>query len=233
MQIREIAGGILLTLEPTPLPNSIADPIRERWCLGEEDDMADCLLDHAATIANPSTFLLPEKVTSVEGNCVTLGSHTFISSLVAQKLHSPGMTAVGYVATCGQALYHAHKDYADDFVASAIWDDICLAYLRMALDMLQKYVLQNIYPDKDGKKMYSALNPGSLSSWPIQAQKDLFGFLGEGTKLAGVELTPSMLMVPAKSSSGLLFPTDKPYENCMHCPRIDCPNRRAEYKGDD
>ena len=233
MLIREIAGGILLTLKPTPLPNSIAAPIRERWCLEEDDDMADRLLDHAATIANPSVFLLPEKVESVEENCVTLGSHAFSSPLVAQKLHTPGMTAVGYVATCGRALYQAHNDYADDFVASAVWDDICLAYLRLALDMLHTYVVQNIFPAKDGKKMYSALNPGSLSSWPIHAQKDLFGFLGEGAELAGVELTASMLMVPAKSSSGLLFPTDKPYENCMHCPRIDCPNRRAEYQGDD
>ena len=31
--------------------------------------------------------------------------------------------------------------------------------------------------------------------------------------------------------SGVFFRTDVPYENCMHCPRLDCPNRRAPYSG--
>jgi len=233
MLIQQTAGGILLTLEPAPLPETLINPIRDRWCADEEDNIVDLLLSHAAAIANACAFLRHEKVTSVDGMTVTLGEQTFTSSLVAQKLHTPGMTAVGYVATCGQALHLARADYADDFVAGAIWDDICLAYLRMAMDMFQKYVMQHFFPSKDHKKMFAALNPGSLQAWPISAQKDLFSFLGKGADLAGVKLTNSMLMLPAKSSSGLLFPTDQPYENCMHCPRIDCPNRRAEYRGDE
>ncbi len=45
----------------------------------------------------------------------------------------------------------------------------------------------------------------------------------------GVELTPSFLMVPNKSVSGLRFPTEENWASCMLCPRPDCPNRRAPH----
>ena len=230
---KQIANGILLVLESAPLPDALADPIREHWCIDADDDSVDELLKRAASIANACAFLRPAQVESAEEDHVTMGSQTFISSLVAQKLHTPGMTAVGYVASCGRALYDARADYTHDFFLATIWDEICAAYLRMAREMMQKYVMQNFYPSEDGKKRFSSLNPGSLQAWPIKAQQDLFAFLGEGAKETGVELTASMLMLPTKSSSGIFFPTDEPYENCMYCPRIDCPGRRAPYQGDE
>jgi len=38
--------------------------------------------------------------------------------------------------------------------------------------------------------------------------------------------------VPLKSGSGIWFPSESHYENCMLCPRTDCPNRRAPYDAD-
>jgi hypothetical protein len=38
-----------------------------------------------------------------------------------------------------------------------------------------------------------------------------------------------MWMVPTKSVSGILFPTEDGYANCQLCPRQACPNRRAPY----
>lgn len=230
---KHIADGILLVLESAPLPDVLADPIRERWCIDEDDDSVEELLNRAASIADACAFLHPAQVESVEKDRVVLGSQTFISPLVAQKLHTPGMNAVGYVASCGRALYNARTDYANDIFLAVIWEEICAAYLRMIRDAMQKYVMQNFYPSEDNKKRFSSLNPGSLQAWPIKAQQDLFAFLGEGVKETGVELTPSMLMLPTKSNSGIFFPTEEPYENCMYCPRIDCPGRRAPYQGDE
>ena len=227
-----IAGGILLTLESATLPDEILNPIKEKWCIEEDDDDFEEMVTKAAAITDACAFLRVEQVTSVDGDCVLLGTQPFVSSLVAQKLHTPGMTAVGYVATCGRALYEARNEYADDFIAVLIWDQISEAYLRMARDMMQKYVMEKIFPNEDNKKMFSSLNPGSLEAWPIRAQKDLFAFLGEGATLAGVELTDSMLMLPTKTTSGIYFPTDKPYENCIHCPRINCPGRRAPFESE-
>lgn len=230
MKEQQIANGILLTLEPSSLPEILLTPIRERWSLEEDDELFEEMLEKAASLARPCAFLRPAKVDSVEGNNVSLDGHTFSSPLVASKLHTPGMTAVAYVSTCGRQMYDAKELYKDDFFADILWDELCMAYLRLAGDMVQKYMMAHFFPPVDGKKAFAALNPGSLEAWPISAQRDLFAFLGEGADLTGVELSKSLLMVPTKSTSGIFFPTDKPYENCMHCPRIDCPGRRMPYQ---
>ena len=232
MTLQHTANGILLTLEPTPLPDELLDAIRKRWYIEEDDEDFEEMITRAAEISNASAFIRAEQVASVEGDCVVLGDCSFVSPLVAEKLCTPGMTAVGYVATCGRALYEARSEYAGDSINSLIWDQICESYLRVARNMLQTYVMENYYPSADGKRMFAHLSPGSLESWPISAQKDLFAYLGDGPVLMGVELTDSMLMLPIKSCSGIFFPTETPYENCMFCPRINCPNRRAPYRDD-
>ena len=50
--------------------------------------------------------------------------------------------------------------------------------------------------------------------------------------LIGVRLTESCLMIPNKSLSGLLFPSEFGYENCAVCPREGCRGRRAPYDPD-
>ncbi|MBR5445343.1 MAG: hypothetical protein IKV57_04435 [Clostridia bacterium] len=227
-----IAGGILLRVDRAPLPDTLADPIRERWQTDEEDDTVDRLLAHAAAITDAGAFLRPAKIGAPDGDTITLDGFPIRSTLAVEKLSAAGETAVGYVMTCGRALYDEAANFKDDFFAAAIWDEIMIAWLRVAGDMTQKYVAARFFPAEDGKKHFSALNPGSLESWDIYGQKELFALLGDGAAAAGVELTPSMLMLPTKTGSGVFFHTDKPYENCMHCPRIDCPNRRAPYHGD-
>ncbi|MBQ8641329.1 MAG: hypothetical protein IJ480_03860 [Clostridia bacterium] len=227
------AGGILLKIDPQPLPDALAAPIRERWQTDEDDDTVGELLARAAAITDAGAFLKPVRIEKVEGGTAFLDGYPFRSTLVADKLSKAGDTAVGYVMTCGRALYTALETLQDDFFAAAIWDDIMIAYLRMAGDMVHRYVTEHFFPSADGKKHFSSLNPGSLETWDIYGQKELFALLGDGAAAAGVELTGSMLMLPTKSGSGIFFHTDVPYENCMYCPRINCPNRRAPYHGDD
>lgn len=227
----KLHGGILLKIDPQPLPDALADPIRERWQTDEDDDMVEELLAKAAAVTDAGAFLRPAKIGAPDGDTITLDGFPIRSTLAVEKLSAAGETAVGYVMTCGRALYAALDELKDDFFAAAIWDDIMIAYLRLAGDMVHKYVTAHFFPSEDGKKHFSALNPGSLNTWDIYGQKELFALLGEGADAAGVELTPSMLMLPTKSGSGVFFRTDIPYENCMHCPRLDCPNRRAPYSG--
>lgn len=237
MKETRLADGILIQIDPQPLPESIIAGLRDRWQTDEDDDLLDKLLEKAAAITDAGAFLRPAHVDAVEGDLITLDGYPFRSALVAEKLSAAsasvaGETVVGYVMTCGRALYSALDEMKDDFFAGAIWDDIMIAYLRMAGDMVHTYVKEHFFPAEDGKKHFSALNPGSLDTWDIFGQKELFALLGDGAAAAGVELTGSMLMLPTKSGSGIFFYTEKPYENCMHCPRINCPNRRAPYAGD-
>ncbi len=55
----------------------------------------------------------------------------------------------------------------------------------------------------------SIMNPGSLPDWPLPQQGPLFRLLGDVTAAIGVTLSESFVMMPTKSVSGILFPTDQ------------------------
>jgi hypothetical protein len=71
--------------------------------------------------------------------------------------------------------------------------------------------------------------PGSLPDWPIEEQKPLFELLGNVPDAIGVKLTESFLMLPAKSVSGIYFPTETSFFSCQLCPRERCDSRKAKY----
>ena len=75
------------------------------------------------------------------------------------------------------------------------------------------------------------MSPGSLEDWPITEQTKLFSIFGDTERLIGVRLTDSMLMVPRKSISGILFPSEEGFTSCQLCDRERCPGRKAPYSG--
>ena len=226
-------GGVLL-YEPAPfaLDEKTRAALLEKWDAANYDGEVDDLLDEAEKIASPRAFLRRAYVTTVDETGAILTAegddgprdYRFNSPLIAEKLR-PDTVVVGTVTTCGRALYDLSVSYADDPLLREVAEDICLAYMRHAGAVLHEYIREHIY----GNDKFSRLSPCSIPSWNITVQVPLFRFLGEGADLAEVELTPSYLMIPYKSGSGLCFPTDSPFESCMRCPRKNCPNRRAEY----
>jgi hypothetical protein len=75
----------------------------------------------------------------------------------------------------------------------------------------------------------SSMAPGSLQDWPIEEQAPLFKLLGDVPASIGVTLTDSLLMLPAKSISGIYFPTEVSFFSCQLCPRERCESRKATY----
>lgn len=75
----------------------------------------------------------------------------------------------------------------------------------------------------------SNMSPGSLEDWPITEQRPLFSLFGDTEKTIGVRLTDHFLMLPRKSISGILFPSEEGFTACQLCPRETCPSRRAKY----
>lgn len=128
-----------------------------------------------------------------------------------------------YVLTCGRELYEWAAGLDD--ILENYWADIIM---EMALAAASKHFHAHL-EDKYHLGKFKAMNPGSLQDWPISQQKELFSILGDVKQSIGVELTDSCLMLPMKSTSGIVFQTESNYENCQLCPREDCPNRRAEY----
>jgi len=76
----------------------------------------------------------------------------------------------------------------------------------------------------------SSLSPGSLEDWPITEQTKLFSLFGDTEKAIGVRLTDRLLMLPRKTISGILFPSEEGFTACRLCPREKCPSRSASYE---
>ena len=128
-----------------------------------------------------------------------------------------------FIATCGTEVAERAAG-CDDLLVKYALDTL----MEQALRAASRHAVETI------KQTYSlgatsTMNPGSLPDWPMEQQRQLFAVFGDVKELIGVELTDSFLMVPIKSVSGLLFPTEIRFESCQLCPREKCPGRRATY----
>ncbi len=129
-----------------------------------------------------------------------------------------------FVCTAGRELEHwalSQGDLLDRFYA----DTISEAVLHSATMNLFRHLAE-----AHGLGQTAVMNPGSLADWPIGQQRPLFDLLGDVEGAIGVHLMPTMLMVPSKSVSGILFSTEDEFVSCQLCPRDACPNRRMPYE---
>lgn len=131
-----------------------------------------------------------------------------------------------YAATCGRELDEWAKSF-DDLLQRYWADKINEMALRAAIRTLREHLVDHYQLGR-----ISTMSPGSLEDWPIEEQRPLFGILGDTETAIGVRLTDSFLMIPTKSVSGIVFPTEVRFESCQLCPRQNCPGRRAEYDKD-
>ena len=193
------------------LPFALAwEEIARKLHLDEEDgeDLRP-YFEEAMRIANPKAAFCRVSV-RVEGNeRVWLENTCFESPLLAKNL-AACQEVYPYVVTCGRELYDLCQRIEDPIMR--YW----LEYMRALYHTTARYTM----------------NPGSLPEWPIENQKPLFALLGDVEGAIGVSLTPSMLMLPNKSGSGILFASKEDYSNCALCTRLNCPTRRAPYHGD-
>lgn len=130
-----------------------------------------------------------------------------------------------YIATCGtemDAVPIPGQDYMAEYCRDAVKE--------MALAAARNYLVKHVR-DRFGLKRVASMNPGSgdLQIWPIQQQKELFALLGDVEGQIGVRLTPSCLMHPNKTISGLFYPTEVDFVTCRLCHREACQNRRAAF----
>ncbi|MBQ5973612.1 MAG: hypothetical protein IJL69_05370 [Oscillospiraceae bacterium] len=192
----------------------------------EDPDLADealAVLADGLSAARPKAFcrLLPVRV---EGGTAFLGEQPVHSAFVAEKLSGCAVCAP-FVSTCGTEVEDWSGALTDPL--ARFWaDTLKLLLLASAGQALKAAAARDLLP---GAGYLASLNPGSLPAWPLEGQTELFRALGPGAAATGVRLTPSMLMLPAKSGSGILFDSRARYENCAHCDKLDCPNRRAPF----
>ena len=208
----QIDHGLLMKKLRVKESHSYADSVRQ-------------LADEAQAIAKPKALYKVAFIESKDDHGVVIDGIRLNSRVLRVNLEQ-AHRVFAYVATCGVEL----QDWADsiDDLLRQYWaETINEMALRVAIGVLNKHLIERYRPGRT-----SAMSPGSLGEWPIQAQRDLFAILGNPQDAVGVRLTESMLMVPIKSVSGIRFPTQESFESCQLCPRANCPGRRAPYDKD-
>lgn len=182
------------------------------------------LAERAAAVARPKALY---KICYVEKrgyDSVAIDGVTFASRVLRVNLDKVER-AFPYVATCDTEVDEVVAG-VDDFMVRFWLDTV----KEMALTASRTYLTSHL-KRRYALRQTSMMNPGwgARDLWPIEQQRALFLILDPVEDLVGVRLTDSFLMIPNKSVSGILFPTEFGFEACPLCPRDVCPSRRAPY----
>ena len=180
------------------------------------------LVAEAVAIARPRALYKLVFIEAKGDETITAEGFTFTSRVLRvnlDKLHR----FFAFVCTAGhelEAWADSKQDMLTHFYADAINEAVLHAAMTtFAAQLTERFQLAST----------AVMNPGSLTDWPLREQRPLFALLGDVRAAIGVELTDSLLMVPRKSVSGVVFVAEETFASCQLCPRQDCPNRRAPY----
>ena len=185
-----------------------------------EDEFRD-IFDQCIAVARPKAVFCLAPVHQ-EADETIIGAERFRSRIMRVNLEKV-RRAFPYAVSCGRELYDLAQATEDPL--ERWWIDCFSQYSMRAVDAEMTKVLKSTY----NLGHMARMNPGSLPEFPITCQRALFRLLEGGADKIGLELTASCLMLPYKSVSGFAYETEATFENCMLCPRENCPTRRAPY----
>lgn len=169
----------------------------------DTDDYTDLeeLLKRVTEAARPKAVYKPVSIEEHGSDFVLLDELKMCSTVVSKNLADVHRVFV-YVSTCGEEI-EAWSKTVTDMLHSWWMDGIKEHVLAQASLYLKKRVIADMELSN-----ISSMNPGSLPDWPLLEQAKLFALLGDTQEMVGVSLSDSMLMIPAKTLSGIFFETD-------------------------
>jgi len=182
------------------------------------------LLEKARPIAKPKAVYDVAYIDSKDGDTVTIAGVKFTSHVLRINLDKVERV-FPYVVTCGREMDEMPLP-PNDLMVSFCYDAIKEMAVQQARSYLQEHLTKTYAL---GQMSRMAPGAGAAEDWPITQQRQLFSIFGDTEKLIGVKLTDTCLMIPIKSVSGILFPTEIKFEACQLCPREQCVGRRAPY----
>jgi hypothetical protein len=209
-----------------PLELDLPSLMRRVHVAPDTDDAAAfaSLVSRAREVAKPKALFAETFIAARGERTVQIDGITFTSPLLRQNLDQVERV-FPYVATCGRELDTVELPRGD-VLAAFWWDTIKAAVLGTARAHLHAHLQQRF---RLGKIATMSPGSGDVDTWPIEQQRELFALLGGVRIHIGVELTESCLMIPNKTVSGIVFPTEKDFRTCQVCHRETCPNRSAPF----
>jgi len=199
------------------------DALAERVRLRDRQRSAlEAVARQAEAIARPKAIYGLAYIDDRGPEHLVIDSVTFKSRVLRVNLDDTERV-FPYCVTCGAELERWHAEM-DDILEQYWVEAIMEQALAQAIAHTMKAIDRRYHPGRT-----STMGPGSLLDWPLREQRPLFKLLGDTEAAIGLRLTSSMLMLPAKSVSGVRFPAEHSFASCMLCPRESCPNRRAPH----
>lgn len=215
-------GAAVEMIDPVPVilePGRIAERLRFGRIPTGSWSADDLAAQSASLIRARAVFDVAYVGESRDGR-IQVSGVTFVSSVLRTNLDGANKV-FPYVITIGPELERAAAEQGD-LLKQYYLEEIANYALEQAADWLARH-----FEERYGVGALSSLSPGSLEDWPITEQAKLFSIFGDTEKLVGVRLTESMLMIPRKSISGILFPSEEGFTACQLCERENCPGRKA------
>jgi hypothetical protein len=192
----------------------------------ESDDSRElwALIEVAKQVGKPKAAYTESFVEGRDGDTVEVGGVSFTSRTLARNLKS-SERIFPLIATCGHEMDEARPANGD--MLKEFWWDLIKTDL---LGVANRHVTDHLHRKfRLGKTAIMRPGSGDTLVWPIAQQRELFALLGDVEQAIGVRLTDSFLMVPNKTTSGMLFPTEVDFRSCEVCHRENCPSRSAAF----
>ena len=195
-----------------------------RLHMGPDSDVSEIqpLIEVAMALIEPKAIYEVSYIEDKLEDAVMVNGRNLTSRVLRKNLDQ-AERIFPFVITLGPKLGEKQAD-STDLLENFYLDTIGNVALNSARKQLKRHLKSEFALEK-----ISSMAPGSLPDWPIEEQAPLFKLL-EGIDAAiGVKLSNSLLMLPAKSISGIYFPTEVSFFSCQLCPRKRCESRKAKY----
>ena len=186
------------------------------------------LFERARPLIEPKAVYTTIHVSRFEDDLVYLENGHVLRGIILGDMLGSGQEIIPYVVTIGPKL-ESEISQEKNLLHSFLLDKIGNYALQKACACLKSLAAERF---GNGRGSVSEFSPGTGTGelFGIEQQKSLFRILDPATASIGVHLTPSLMMVPRKSESGVLAATRQEYIACAHCSR-QCESRSAPFVG--
>ena len=211
-----VLGGFPVDLSLEKTLEGLKLDERRSQTLGVED-----IFKTAAALIHPQAIYGAAYVRKRSLGQIEIDGIEFRSRVLAKNLEHIERV-FPYVLTIGDSLENKSRS-SGSITTKLVLETVGDLALGSGLEHIQRHISDHYRLDTT-----SHMGPGQLD-WPIEQQRELFSLLGHVKDTIGVALTESSMMVPRKSISGIIFPTEETFVSCQLCQRNKCPSRKAPF----
>ena len=193
---------------------------------GKKKEIAS-LIEESRKLIEPKAVYTYLEVVRIERDNIHLESGDVLNGVILADLLRCGQKVAPYIITIGSKIEdHASKLAGDNVLLTFLLDKIGNYALKIAEENIRSQV------EKTLSEKVSSFGPGEGTGklFGIEQQTVLFQILQPFNSIR-VRLTPSLLMMPKKSVSGVFAVTDEEYIACQYCPK-KCEDRASAFRGE-